>query len=174
MNGIQHAIMKACSSDLCKWNIISCFIMRSLSLLQEHDDVIKWKHFPRYCPFVREFTGHRWIPLTKASDAELWCFLWSPPWINGWVNNREAGGLRRHHAHYDVTIMKISNDKNEQHHTCIFLIVKLTHLMIDSFLRVTAKRNLSLILFSIKSYRDLTQNLPINPSITPKQYSGQT
>ena len=25
----------------------------------------------------REFTGHRWIPRTKASDAELWCFLWS-------------------------------------------------------------------------------------------------
>ena len=26
-----------------------------------------------------ELTGHRWIPLTKASDAELWCFLWSAP-----------------------------------------------------------------------------------------------
>ena len=25
----------------------------------------------------REFNGHRWIPHTKASDAELWCFLWS-------------------------------------------------------------------------------------------------
>ena len=25
--------------------------------------------------------------------------------INGWVNNGEAGGLRRHHAHYDVTVM---------------------------------------------------------------------
>ena len=24
-----------------------------------------------------EFTGHQWIPRTKASDAELWCFLWS-------------------------------------------------------------------------------------------------
>ena len=24
-----------------------------------------------------EFTGHRRIPLTKASEAELWCFLWS-------------------------------------------------------------------------------------------------
>ena len=24
-------------------------------------------------------TGHRWIPLTKASDTELWCFLWSTP-----------------------------------------------------------------------------------------------
>ena len=22
-----------------------------------------------------EFTGHRWIPRTKASDAELWCFF---------------------------------------------------------------------------------------------------
>ena len=26
-----------------------------------------------------EFTGPRWIPLAKASDAELWCFLWSSP-----------------------------------------------------------------------------------------------
>ena len=24
-----------------------------------------------------EFTGPRWIPLTKASDAELWCFMFS-------------------------------------------------------------------------------------------------
>ena len=23
--------------------------------------------------------GHRWITRTKASDAELWCFLWSAP-----------------------------------------------------------------------------------------------
>ena len=28
-------------------------------------------------PLWGEFTRHRWIPLTKASDAELWCFLWS-------------------------------------------------------------------------------------------------
>ena len=42
-----------------------------------HDDVIKWKHFPRYWPFVRESTGHRSIPLTKASEAELWGFPWS-------------------------------------------------------------------------------------------------
>ena len=26
-----------------------------------------------------EFTSHRWIPRTKSSDAELWCFLWSVP-----------------------------------------------------------------------------------------------
>ena len=27
----------------------------------------------------REFAGHQWIPRTKASDVELWCFLWSAP-----------------------------------------------------------------------------------------------
>ena len=30
-------------------------------------------------PLWGEFTGHRWIPLTKASDAEPSCFLWSAP-----------------------------------------------------------------------------------------------
>ena len=35
------------------------------------------EHFPRHCPLWVEFTGQRWIPLTKASDAELWC--WSAP-----------------------------------------------------------------------------------------------
>ena len=57
-------------------------------------------------PLCGEFTGPRWIPLTKASDAELWYFLWCA-WINGWVNTCEAGGLRRHGAHYFVIVMKI-------------------------------------------------------------------
>ena len=42
-----------------------------------HDDVIKWKHFLCYWPFVRGI--HRWIPRTKVSDAELWYFLRSAP-----------------------------------------------------------------------------------------------
>ena len=29
-------------------------------------------------------------------------------WINGWVNNREAGDLRRHRGHYDVNVMKLA------------------------------------------------------------------
>ena len=52
-------------------------ILRQQSLLfttwyiavKSHDDVIKWKHFPRYWPFVRGI--HR--------STELWCFLWSAP-----------------------------------------------------------------------------------------------
>ena len=44
-----------------------------------HDDVMKWNHFPRYWPFVWEIHRSRWIPRTKATDAELWCFLWPVP-----------------------------------------------------------------------------------------------
>ena len=70
-----------------------------------HDDVIKWKHFPRNWPFVLGIHRSRWIPHTKASDAELWCFSFIYVWINGWVNNHEAGDLRRHRGHYDVNVM---------------------------------------------------------------------
>ena len=34
-----------------------------------YDDVIKWKHFPRYWLFVRESTAQQLIPITNASDA---------------------------------------------------------------------------------------------------------
>ena len=44
-----------------------------------HDDVIKWKHFPRYWPFVRGIHRSPVNSLHKASDAERWCFLWSAP-----------------------------------------------------------------------------------------------
>ena len=30
-------------------------------------------------PLWWESTDDRWIPITKASDAELWCFVWSAP-----------------------------------------------------------------------------------------------
>ena len=53
-------------------------------------------------PLWGKSIGHRWIPFTKASDAELWCFLWI---ANSWANNLDAGDLRRHRAHYDITVM---------------------------------------------------------------------
>ena len=35
-------------------------------------------------------------------------------WIYGWVNNREAGDLRRHRAHYAVIVMVKKNKKKKQ------------------------------------------------------------
>ena len=70
-----------------------------------HDDGIKWKHFPRYWPFVRGI--HR-SPVNSPHKGQ-WrgalMFSLICAWINAWVNNREAGDLRRHRAHYDVIIM---------------------------------------------------------------------
>ena len=50
-------------------------------------------------PLCGEFTGHK-SQWRGALMLSLIC-----AWINGWVNNHEAGDLRRHHAHYDVTVM---------------------------------------------------------------------
>ena len=70
-----------------------------------HDDVIKWKHFPRYWPFVRGI--HR-SPVNSPHKGQ-WRGALMPSLIcariNGWVNNREAGDLRRHQAHCDVIVM---------------------------------------------------------------------
>ena len=73
-----------------------------------HDDVIKWKHFPRNWPFVREI--HR-SPVNfphKGQWRGALMFSLIYAWINDWVNNREAGELRRQHGHYDVIVMHAS------------------------------------------------------------------
>ena len=70
-----------------------------------HDDVIKWKHFPHNWPFVREI--HR-SPVNSPHKGQWRGALMFPlifVWINGWINNREAGDLRRHRAHCDVIVM---------------------------------------------------------------------
>ena len=70
-----------------------------------HDDVIKWKHFPRYWPFVRRI--HR-SPVNSPHKGQwrgalMFSLIWT--WINNWVNNLEAGDLRRHRAHCDVSVI---------------------------------------------------------------------
>ena len=52
-----------------------------------------------------EFTSHRWIPHTKGQWRGTLMFSLICAWINGWVNNREAGDSRRHRAYYDVIVM---------------------------------------------------------------------
>ena len=42
-------------------------------------------------------------PVNYQHKGQWRCFLWSAPWTNGWVNNREAGDLRRQCAHYIMT-----------------------------------------------------------------------
>ena len=103
-----------------------------------------------------EITGPPWIPRTKVSDAELWCFLSSCVWMNGWVNNRGAGDLRRNRAHYDVIVMEIrfththtwwKHDWNPVKYIFVLILIQPVH-------RFTMLRQLSDLLdhgFSSKS-----------------------
>ena len=76
------------------------------------DDIMTWNYFPHYCPFVRESTGQRLIPLTKGLYHQLQvdsphegpvkrAFLVISlvcAWRNGWANTGAACDLRRHDA----------------------------------------------------------------------------
>ena len=68
-----------CSNRCCSAKVSGIYSPRTAST---HDDVIKWKQW------------------RGALMFSLICV-----WINGWVNNREAGDLSRYRAHYDVTVM---------------------------------------------------------------------
>ena len=92
----------------------------------------KWKHFPRNWPnhqphgcLLNRLFRRRSKKTSKLRVTGL-CVWYSPVpvnsphkgqwrgvlmfslicvWINGWVNNREAGDLIRHRGHYDVNVM---------------------------------------------------------------------
>ena len=70
-----------------------------------HDDVIKWKHFPRYWPFVRGIPRSPVNSPHKGQWRRALMFTLICARINGCVNNREAGDLRRYRPHYDVIVM---------------------------------------------------------------------
>ena len=66
-----------------------------------HDDIIKWKHFPRYWPFVQ---GIHWSPVNSPHKGQwLRALMFSLICARAsvWVNIRDAGDLRHHRAHYD-------------------------------------------------------------------------
>ena len=79
--------------DILCWYTVPDKIQFVYSALR--DDVIKWKHFPRYWPFVRGI--HR-SPVNSPHKSQwrgalMFSLIYT--WIRGWVNNREAGDLRR-------------------------------------------------------------------------------
>ena len=74
-----------------------------------HGDVIKWKHFPRYWPYVRGI--HRW-PVDSPQQGQ-WCGAMMLSlicaWTNGWANNRDDGDLRRHRTPFYITVIRPNN-----------------------------------------------------------------
>ena len=100
----------------------------TIMCVNKHTDIImmtSWNEniFRVTGPLWGESTGHWWIPLPKASEAELWCFLWSAlrKRLNKQSKHRWCD-LRRHRTHYDVTAMITKLGMTKLVHTLNFNI----------------------------------------------------
>ena len=100
---------------------------QSLVLLQNflnsHDDVIKWKHFLHYWPFVR---GIHWSPVDSPHKGQwrgAFMFFFIFAWTNGWAKTGDTSDLRWHSAHYDVTVMWNLTSENVLHITSFGVII---------------------------------------------------
>ena len=91
----------------------SHYVPKTLYFIFLHDDIIKWKHFPCYWPFVQ---GIHLSPVNSPHKGQ-WrgnlMFSLICACINNWLNNEEAGDLRWHCAHYEVTVMHDWNGKQQ-------------------------------------------------------------
>ena len=91
-----------------KWCVLSHRLYR-----YQYNTLPWWRHqmeqFPRYWPFVRGI--HR-SPVNSPHKGQ-WrgalIFSLICARIDGWVNNRKAGDLRRHVVHFDVIVMQSSS-----------------------------------------------------------------
>ena len=72
-----------------------------------HDDVIKWKHFLCQRPFVQGIHRSSVNSPYKGQWHGALIFSLICAWTNRWANNWITSDLRRHHTHYDVTVMKV-------------------------------------------------------------------
>ena len=98
--------------------MVSCQVRRT-----ESQNITWWRHqienFPRYWPFVRGIHKGQWRAALMFSLISAW--------IKSWVNDRDVGDLRRHRAHYDVTVMILihrpygsSNETSKPHALYLF------------------------------------------------------
>ena len=102
---------------------------RDSCLFGAHNEVIKWKYFPRYWPFVQGI--HR--SSVNSPHKEQWREALMLSLICGWVKTRDAGDLRRHRAHYDVTAMQGSAWTTGISLGCFWKMYNFIHISRDSY-----------------------------------------
>ena len=84
----RHSMKCACSSFF----VVFFVIWYKTCIPIFRDDVIPWKRFLRCWPFVRESTGHRWIPSQlEWPVTRVMKFSLMLGWTNGWINCRVVG-----------------------------------------------------------------------------------
>ena len=90
---IRQPIFRNCNHAMRPTNAVSC-VLGDWKCIKTSSN----GNFPRHhqSPVNSPHKG-QWRDALKFS---LIC-----AWTNGWLNNRDAGDLRHHHAHYDLSVM---------------------------------------------------------------------
>ena len=162
--------------------IVSLTIKSYLS----YDDVIKWKYFPRYWPFMR------WIhrsPVNFLHEGQ-WrgalMFSLINAWAKGWANTQDAGDLRGHRAHYDVTVMVMTFCNPALHYNRDYCPVKHSWnrndcdvLINNTFSIFTVHVLLSFVVFDTRMIAPVSFKHPMRMSMnksreSPKNYNMST
>ena len=82
-----------------------------MSAMASQSPASRWCTKPFVQAQIKENINVRGIPRSSVNSPHkgqwrgVMIFSLICAWINGWVTNGEAGDLRRHRAHYDVTLM---------------------------------------------------------------------
>ena len=115
---------QVCIFFICSWYCWSTADWSAIYLDTYHNDVINGNIVRVTGHLCGEFTGHRWIPRTKSSDAELWCFsdlplnkrLSKPSW--GCIFETPSRQLWRHCNGRFICYQSIKQPASPPHHTC--------------------------------------------------------
>ena len=93
------------SNSEIRWPWVRTIWKYAIYETSSHCDVIEWEHFPRNWPFVREIDRSPVDSPHKGQWRGAFMFYLNCAWTNTSANNRDAGDLRCHRAHYDVIVM---------------------------------------------------------------------
>ena len=86
------------------------------TLQTTHVYVIKWKHFPRYWPFLRGIHRSSVNSPHKGQTRGALMFPFFCAWANGWTDDDVLG---RHYIHYDVTVITLTETEAwKSNHEC--------------------------------------------------------
>ena len=92
-----------------KWQLCSIYAHEIPACIVALSHVAWWRHEMETFPALLALCAGN-LPVNSPHKGQ-WrgalMFSFICAWINGWVNNREAGDLRRDRAHYHVIVMGI-------------------------------------------------------------------
>ena len=105
----------SCTTTAARWHSHHTHISEN----EYHSKNAWWRHqMETFSALLALCAGIHWSPVSSPHKGQ-WhgalMFSLICAWTNGWVNNREAGDLRRHRAHYDIIVMEINWIRHQQY-----------------------------------------------------------